>query len=80
MTNHHNCPVGTAKKIAPRIGAAITIKSPFARPFTAVMIASTINPVQITAAASAPRTFVFPAPGTPGEGAGGGSSLSISIA
>jgi hypothetical protein len=53
MTNHHACPVGTDRKTAPRIGAASTIKSPFALAPTAVTIASTINPVQTSATASA---------------------------
>ncbi len=71
MTNHHACPVGTDRKIAPRIGATSTIMSPFPRALTAVTIASPINAVQITAAASADRIFT-PSPGTPGEGWGGG--------
>jgi len=81
MTNHHACPVGTARKTAPRIGAASTIKSPFARAFTAVTIASAISPVQTSAAASAAGSFpLFPAPETPGEGGGGGFSVDFPIA
>jgi|HubBroStandDraft_1064217.scaffolds.fasta_scaffold388341_2 hypothetical protein len=81
MTNHHTCPVGTERKTAPSIGATSTIKSPFARAFTAVTIASTMSPVQTTAAASAARNFPsFLSPGIPGEGEGGVFSVDFSIA
>jgi hypothetical protein len=62
MINHQTCPVGTERKTAPRIGAASTIKSPFPRALSAVTIASTISPVQISAAARAAGSLmaVFP--------------------
>jgi len=56
MTVHHACAAGIEKKVAPRIGQTITIKSPLRRPSRTAAIASAIRMVHRIATSSGGST------------------------